>query len=189
MRRSSTVSTWTKPAARMPRAWAVRNCFQVGPDRRGAGSIPAPCKICHTVEAATGWPSLTSSPLHPPVLPRRVVRGHADHELADRSRRGRSSGTPPAGVIPCACGQAPVPGQERRRGHREYLAPSARGDQPGQCRQPQPIARLVADGRSGGASPRSRAGAPGAQHPWTPHAGPAPSGRRAGSARAGSPSR
>ena len=44
------------------RAWAVRNCFQVGPGRRGAGSIPAACRICHTVEVAIGWPSLTSSP-------------------------------------------------------------------------------------------------------------------------------
>jgi hypothetical protein len=42
--------------------FAVRNCFQVGPVRRGAGSIPASCRICHTVEAAIGWPSLASSP-------------------------------------------------------------------------------------------------------------------------------
>ncbi len=28
----------------------------------GGGSIPAACRICHTVEAAIGWPSLTSSP-------------------------------------------------------------------------------------------------------------------------------
>jgi hypothetical protein len=45
-----------------PRAWAVRNCLQAGPVRRGAGSIPASCRICRTVEAAIGWPSLTSSP-------------------------------------------------------------------------------------------------------------------------------
>ena len=34
----------------------------VGPARRGAGSIPASCRICHTVDAAIWWPSLTSSP-------------------------------------------------------------------------------------------------------------------------------
>src|SRR2546430_9856188 len=56
------ISTWTKSIARMPRACAVRNCFQVGPVRRGAGSTPASCRICHTVEAAIGWPGLTSSP-------------------------------------------------------------------------------------------------------------------------------
>jgi hypothetical protein len=27
-----------------------------------AGSTPASCRICHTVEAAIGWPSRTSSP-------------------------------------------------------------------------------------------------------------------------------
>src|SRR5258707_15716381 len=46
----------------MPWACASRNCFRVGPVRRGTGSIPAACRICHTVEAAIGWPSLTSSP-------------------------------------------------------------------------------------------------------------------------------
>ena len=44
------------------RAWTVRNCFQVGPARRGAGSIPARCRIFHTVLAATCRPSLASSP-------------------------------------------------------------------------------------------------------------------------------
>jgi hypothetical protein len=38
------------------------NCFQAGSARRGAGSIPASCRICHTVEAAIWWPSRTSSP-------------------------------------------------------------------------------------------------------------------------------
>src|ERR1700730_10930086 len=51
-----------KSAAMMPGAWAVRNCFQVGPARRGAGPILAPRRICHTVEAAIRWPSLTNSP-------------------------------------------------------------------------------------------------------------------------------
>jgi hypothetical protein len=55
------------------------------------------------------------------------------------------SGTSPVRVIPLACDQPPVPGQERRWGHREHLAPSAAGDRPGQRRQPQPAARLVAD--------------------------------------------
>jgi hypothetical protein len=35
----------------------VRNCFQVGPVRRGAGSMPASCRICQTVDAAIRWPS------------------------------------------------------------------------------------------------------------------------------------
>jgi len=38
-RLSSTVSTCKKSQARMPEAWADRNCRQVGDDRRGAGPI------------------------------------------------------------------------------------------------------------------------------------------------------
>jgi hypothetical protein len=56
------VSTCTKSMARMPWAWAVRNCFHVGPERRGAGSNPAACRISHTVEEAIWWPSLINSP-------------------------------------------------------------------------------------------------------------------------------
>jgi hypothetical protein len=83
--------------------------------------------------------------LHAPVPPGRMVRSDADDELPDHSRRGRSSGTPPVRVIPFACDQSPVPGQQRRRGHREHLAPPAPGDQPRQCRKPQPAGWLVAD--------------------------------------------
>jgi hypothetical protein len=39
--------------ARMPWAWAVRNCRQVGPLRPGAGSMPAHLRINHTVLGAS----------------------------------------------------------------------------------------------------------------------------------------
>ena len=42
---SSTVSTWRKSTARIPAAWARMNCRHVGPERRGAGSMPAARKI------------------------------------------------------------------------------------------------------------------------------------------------
>ena len=83
--------------------------------------------------------------LHPPVPPCGVLYGHADHELADRGCRGRPPGTPPARVVPLARDQAPVPGEQRRRGHHEHLAPPAAGNQSRQRREPQPVARLVAD--------------------------------------------
>ena len=38
-----------------------------------------------------------------------------------------------------------MPGEQRRRGHREHLTPPAAGNQPRQYCQPQPVARLVAD--------------------------------------------
>ena len=83
--------------------------------------------------------------LHAPVPPRRIVRGDAEDELADGGCRGRPSGTAPAGVVPFAGDQAPVPGEQRRRGDREDLATPAPGDQAGQCCEPQPVGRLVAD--------------------------------------------
>ncbi len=36
-----------------------------------------------------------------------------------------------------------MPGEQRRRGHREQLAPPAAGNQSRQRRQPQPVGRLV----------------------------------------------
>ena len=45
------VSRWNRSQARMPWAWAWRNCVQVGPARRGAGSLPATLRMVHTVEA------------------------------------------------------------------------------------------------------------------------------------------
>jgi len=83
--------------------------------------------------------------LHPPVPPGGIVRGDADHELADRGCRGRPSGTPPAGIVPFTCDLPPVPGEQRRRGHGERLSPATPGNQSRQRREPQPIARLVAD--------------------------------------------
>src|SRR5690349_18888452 len=61
-RRRSTVSTCRKSTARIPAAWACRNCRQVGPERRGAGSMPAARRISRTVDGATVTPSFVSSP-------------------------------------------------------------------------------------------------------------------------------
>jgi hypothetical protein len=140
---------WTRcspppPGAVTARSEQLRILFG-GPGRRGAGSIPASCRICHTVEAAIGWPSLASSPCTRRCPHAGVICCHTDHERADRSRRGRSSGTSAVRVIPLACDKPPVPGQERRRGQSEHLAPPAPGDQPGQRREPQPVTRLVAE--------------------------------------------
>jgi hypothetical protein len=62
MRFSSTVSTCRKSTARIPVAWACRNCRQVGSVRRGAGSTPAACRISQMVDGATVTSSFASSP-------------------------------------------------------------------------------------------------------------------------------
>ncbi len=56
------VSMWRKSQAITLVACAERNSRQVGPRRRGAGSMLAACRIFQTVEAAMGCPSRASSP-------------------------------------------------------------------------------------------------------------------------------
>ena len=51
-----------KSSARIPCACDRRNSAHPGPSRRGAGSIPASLRICHTVDGATVMPSPASSP-------------------------------------------------------------------------------------------------------------------------------
>jgi len=48
--------------ARIAPARERRNCDQVGPVRRGAGSMPLALRISHTVDAATFTPRPASSP-------------------------------------------------------------------------------------------------------------------------------
>jgi len=56
------VSTWKKSQAISPFAWAVRNSDQLGPDRRGEGSMPWRFKIAQTLEGAITMPIVVSSP-------------------------------------------------------------------------------------------------------------------------------
>ena len=139
------MSTWTKVGRE--NAAGLRGQELLPGRARAAGCGVDPGVMQDLPHRGGGDPvaELDEFALHAPVPPRRIVRRDADHELADRGCRGRPSGTPPAGVVPFACDQSPVPGEQRRRGHREHLAPPLPGDQPGQCREPQPVRRLVAD--------------------------------------------
>jgi len=138
---SSTVSTTRKSQAMIACAWAVRNCRQVGPDRRGAGSMPAACRISHTVDPAITCPSRASSPW---ILrwPQAGFSRHPDDQHPDRGPGGRSSWTAPVGVIPFAGDKVPVPAQDRGRGDREDLRPPAAAHQPGQRRKPEPVGMI-----------------------------------------------
>ena len=114
----------------------------VGPVRRGAGQSRRRAGSARPWRPRSGGRALTSS--HAAMSPGRIVRRDADHELPDRGCRRRPTGMAPAGVIPRAGDQPPVPGKQRRRGHREHRAPSPARDQSRRCCEPQP-ARLVAD--------------------------------------------
>ena len=58
----SSRSAVKKSHARIASAWERRNSDQVGPVRRGAGSMPTFFRISHTVGAGTRTPSPASSP-------------------------------------------------------------------------------------------------------------------------------
>ncbi len=110
--------------------------------------------------------------MHAPVAPPRIARCDADHELADRGCRCRPSGTAPAGVVPF-CGR-PVAGAKPAVSPGSPRTPRPTGGGGSAGIAPRATADRLAGsgpGRSGGAAPRSRAGAPGVRHPWTPPPG------------------
>jgi hypothetical protein len=95
---SSTVSTCRKSQARMPDAWAVRNCRHVGDARRGAGPRPTACRIRRIVPSPTRHPKPSSSlcirryqqssRCHDPVQPQ---SGRAATRPGRRARHGQPS--------------------------------------------------------------------------------------------------
>jgi hypothetical protein len=96
------------------------------------------------VEAAIGWPTLTSSPF------RRCP--HFGLSVAMRSTSLRIAaavdgrpGTLAARVVPLTCDRSPVPGKQRYRGNREHLTPPAAGISRGQRGEPHLVTRLVPD--------------------------------------------
>ena len=72
-----------KSAARMPRAWVVRNCFQAGPVRRGAGVDSG---VVQDLPGGGGGDRVAEPDefaLHAAVSPGGTIGSDADHELAD----------------------------------------------------------------------------------------------------------
>src|ERR1019366_6499525 len=114
-------STVKKSHARIASAWERRNCDQAGPDRRGAGSIPAFLRISHAVDAATFTPRPASSPW--------ILRyPHSGFSRASRRTRAlmfrRVAGRPagfgghgPGG--PAAADDVAVPAHDRVRGDQQ----------------------------------------------------------------------
>ena len=134
-------SMWRKSQAIKLVSCAERNSRQVGPVRRGAGSIPAVWRICQTVEAAIGCPRPGQFALNPAMAPSAVLTGKAQHEVLDGVL---PSGTAAAsGVVPSAGDESAVPGQQRARCDREDLDPAAAGEQRGQGGEPETVRWLV----------------------------------------------
>jgi hypothetical protein len=136
---SRTVSTCRKSTARIPAAWACKNCRHVGPERRGAGSMPAARRISHTVDGATVTPSFVSSPWI-----RRCP--HSGFSLASRTTRRAMPGTVggrPLACVVLAASELALPGQERRRRHREDPGPASARQEPCHRSEPHPVGRVI----------------------------------------------
>ena len=142
MRFSSTVSTCRKSTARIPAAWACRNCRHVGPDRRGAGSMPAARRISHTVDGATAMPSFASSPWIR-RCPQRILPCQPNDQASDARDRRRAAGLAPLARVVLAASEFAMPGQERRGRHGEDPDPAPARQEPCQRGEPHPVARLV----------------------------------------------
>jgi hypothetical protein len=137
------VSMCRKSQAMMLFACAVRNSCQVGPLRRGAGSMPAACRMFQTVDAAMVWPSRASSPwiLRCPHRLFSVASRRTSWRIAmGVAGRPGSSGC----VVPFPGDESAVPGQQGRRRDGKDRCPSATGDEPGQGAEPEPVRGLVA---------------------------------------------
>ena len=125
------MSTCRKSHARTPWAWAARNCRQVGDARRGAGFSRAALRILRIVPSPTRRAEAEAEEfaLDAPISPARVLPGQLLDELADLLWDGWASSGVRVG--PFSLDQAPVPGEQRARGHDPVHA-EVRRQQPGQ---------------------------------------------------------
>ena len=138
------VSTVKKSQAMIPLAWAVRNCRQVGPARRGAGSMPAAVRIYPHGGRGDAVTESDQLALDSPVTPAGIVLGHANDKRLGRCRGRPTTRPAPIAVVSLTGHQVAVPPQQRRRSDSEDLRPSATGDPTRQSSQPDPVRRRVA---------------------------------------------
>ena len=161
---SSTVSTCRKSTARIPAAWACRNCRQVGPARRGPDRCP------RHAGSPTPW---TARPSRRASSARRGSGGipTADSPSPGERQGGRCSGLSAVGRAcgACSCRTCPRPACGARpaasRASRGRFRSSACGVEARLARRTRPGRPAhTGSGRRGGAAPCSRAGVPAAQH-------------------------
>jgi hypothetical protein len=108
------VSTLKKSQARTPQAWVARRSRQDWAARLGAGSMPARCRISHTVPGPHLVSQTDQLALDAAVAPGRVLGGQAQDHVPDLAS-GRGPCGPPTRVPPRVGQEFAVPAQEGRR--------------------------------------------------------------------------
>ena len=136
------MSTWAKSTARIAWACADRNCRQVGPDRRGAGSSPGALQDLPDGRGGDGMAEADQLALDASVAPAGILAGHPQHQGPDR-RWGGWSAWSSVRVGPAAGDELGVPAQQGSGRHQPQLAqrggqqPAQRAEhgavEPGQC--------------------------------------------------------
>ncbi len=119
-----------------------RSCRHAGPERRGAGSMPAARRISQPLDGATVTPSFVS----PPWIRRYPRSGFSFASRTARRAMLRTVGGRPGLrrlLVSYVRGQLPVPGQQRRGRHRDDFGPAPAGYEPRQRGEPRPVSRLV----------------------------------------------
>ena len=186
------MSTWAKSTARIAWACAVRNCRQVGPDRRGAGSMPAALQDRPDGGGGDSVAESDELALDASVAPGRVLPGHPQHQGPDRLWGGWAAWLS-SWVGPAAGDEVGVPAQQGS-GRDEPQPAQLGGQQPAQRAEERRGRPRSASGVGCvGAARRPRDGAPGSRRPWLRRIGraaPASSARgRAAGRRVGRPQR
>ena len=139
------MSTWKKSTARIPDAWARKNCRQVGPARRGsridarsAQDLPD-CRLRHR------HAEFRQFAMDPAISPPRILLRQPYDKAGDAPdcRRAAERALPARVVF--LRGQLTVPGEQCRWRDREDVAPAGARYEPGQRGEPHPVGRTVPD--------------------------------------------
>ena len=125
----------------MPLAWLRRNAHQVSDERRGAGSMPAPCRIAQIVLAASSDSEPGELAVDSPVAPGWVLPRQLQDQRADLPVVAGSPGRR-CGYGPAARNESSVPTTNRLGSHKDAAPPVAR-QQPGERREQDPISRAA----------------------------------------------
>ena len=138
------VSTTKKSVAKMPLAWAARNCFQVGPPR-GAGPRPWRRSTRRIELAEMRTPEPAKLALNANTSPAAVLPVETDDELDDLiAERGTSRASQGSPSLPLATRELPVPAQQGL-GRDEEAPPPPSREQPAERREDRSVRGPVAD--------------------------------------------
>src|SRR6266496_6405805 len=104
--------------------------------------MPAARKISQTMDGATVTSSFRQFAVDPAVPPQRILLRQANDEPGDARDRRWPAGPASLARVILLRGQPAVPGEERRRCHREDFGPAVTRYEPSHCRSEEHTSEL-----------------------------------------------